>query len=316
MKYIVIILGLCINLQANSLSYMDDVLKIGKTGRVVTAPIDDAMILLKAEKLSQIIYSTLKLNTKEQNIKALLYMATKEHRLEKYSDQFIYLNKYKKFKDGDKLLLKCLKNQACNLKEYTHLMEQSPLHITVATKYPNLSLAQINMKVGSINENIMNKYFQSTGWEKLKGEVGRNGIDGLFVKRKNGTIIDVLIVESKYNKSGLQHTKNGKQMTKEWVEAKIQALRKKYPDDQDYRAIQKYVDNDAYRAMLWNMKVEDDNIVISLKHVHDKSGKVFLSDPKGSSKMKINFNGNQNINIKSPKNDFHQQIVNWYKEEI
>ena len=32
--------------------------------------------------------------------------------------------------------------------------------------------------------------------------------------------------------------------------------------------------------------------------------------------MKINFNGNHKININNPKNDFHKDIVSWYKMEI
>ena len=124
-------------------------------------------------------------------------------------------------KNGDKLLLKCLKNPACNIEEYSNLMSKSPLHIKVASKYPHMTIGQINMKVGSINENIMNKYFQSTGWSKIESEIGRNGIDGLFVKRRNGVIYDIIIAESKYNKSGLQHTNHGVQMTKQWILKKI-----------------------------------------------------------------------------------------------
>ena len=32
--------------------------------------------------------------------------------------------------------------------------------------------------------------------------------------------------------------------------------------------------------------------------------------------MKVNFLGNQNINIKNPQNSFQERIVSWYKAEI
>ncbi|SFV65186.1 hypothetical protein MNB_SM-6-1557 [hydrothermal vent metagenome] len=179
-----------------------------------------------------------------------------------------------------------------------------------------MSLAQINHKVGSINENIMNQYFQSTGWSKIEGEVGRNGIDGLFVKRKNGAIVDVMVVESKYNKSGLQYTKNGKQMTKQWIMKKIENLKRKYPDNKDYNTIEKYIENENYRALLWNLKIKENNLIIALKKVHDKGGKITTSDLRGGEKMKINFKGNQMIDLDNPKNDFHKMIVFWYKNEL
>jgi hypothetical protein len=302
-----------IGLQANSLGMVDDLARGVKSAAKYS---DDAIDILKAKKISQVTYATLKLNTVDKNIQALLHLAAKEHRLKHYSDQFTYVSKYKKFKNGDKLLLKCLKTRTCDLENFSKLMTKSPLHVKVVTKYPHMTLGQVNIKVGTINENIMNKYFQSTGWTKIEGEVGRNGIDGLFIKKKNGVIVDVMVVESKYNKSVLQYTNNGQQMTKQWVTKKIDDLISKYPNSQDYKTIKEFVDKDVYRALLWNIKVNDDKLIISLKKVHDKSGKVVTSDLRGHEKMKINFEGNQEISIKNPNNDFHKKIVEWYKEEI
>lgn len=278
--------------------------------------VDNANLFAKFSTLSQVTQKSLSLS-KIDNIQDLMEFAVKESRVE-FKDQCSYIQIFKKLENGDSLLLKCLKNSECNLEEYSNLMSKSPLHIQQVIKYPNLSLAQINHRVGSINENLMNKYFQSAGWTKIKGEVGRNGIDGLFIKRKNGVIIDVLIVESKYNKSGLQHTNHGQQMTKQWITKKIEDLQKipNNPYKKDYDTIQRFVENDSYRAMLWNLKTTDKDLIISLKKIHDKGGKAVTSDLKGGEKMKMNFNGNQNINIEDPQNDFHKQIVTWYKEEI
>lgn len=66
------------------------------------------------------------------------------------------------------------------------------------------------------SEQLMDEYFKKSGWEKLK--VGVNGIDGLYVKRdKDGNITNVLMSESKYNTSQLGDTKDGKQMSKDWI---------------------------------------------------------------------------------------------------
>ena len=43
----------------------------------------------------------------------------------------------------------------------------------------------------------MNNYFKKNGWKQLPGEIGSNGIDGLFVKRnKAGIIKEVMIADT------------------------------------------------------------------------------------------------------------------------
>jgi hypothetical protein len=312
-KIILIFLAVETFIFPNVSTLIDDAATLIKCG--TKAPdINDLNLIAKAGKLSRVTQKSLTLS-KVDNIQNLMSLSIKENRVS-FMDQCKYITTFKKIKNGDKLLLKCLKNTTCDLESFSSLMTKSPLHVKVATKYPSMSLGQINIKVGTINENMMNKYFQSTGWTKIEGEVGRNGIDGLFIKKKNGVIIDVLVVESKYNKSGLQYTNHGQQMTKQWVSKKIDNLIKEYPNNSDYIGIKRYVDNDIYRAMLWNLKTQDDQLMISLKQVHDKMGKVVTSDLKGNRQMKINFNGNQEISIKNPNNDFHKEIVSWYKEEI
>ena len=314
MKIIIFLfLGIVSLISANALNLIEDGAKITK-GRKSLSAFDDINLISKAGSLQKVTQKYLNLS-KVENIQNLMALSVKENRVD-FLEQFKYIKVFKNIKNGDKLLLKCLKTSDCDLEKYSDLMRKSPLHIKIATKYPNMNLAQINYKVGSINENIMNQYFKSTGWTKIEGEVGRNGIDGLFIKVKHDVIVDVMVVESKYNKSGLQHTMNGKQMTKQWVSKKIEVLQKKYPNNKDYDVIKKYIENDSYRAFLWNLKINDENLIVSLKKVHDKNGKIATSNLKGGEKMKINFNGNQKININNPKSDFHRQIVSWYKKEI
>ena len=286
---------------------------IGRLSKGVSN-VGDLSLISKAGKLSKVTQKSFSRN-KCENIQNLMKLAVKENQVE-FSQHIKYIKTFNNIENGDILLLNCLKKPGCDLDNYSNLLGKSPLHIQIASKYSNLNLAQINHRVGSINENLMNKYFQSTGWSKIEGEVGRNGIDGLFIKRKKGVIIDVLMVESKYNKSGLQYTKHGQQMTTQWVTKKIENLQKKYPNNKDYISIKKFVENDSYRAMLWNLKTTDENLIISLKKIHDKSDKVVATELKGNDKMKINFNGNQEINMKHPKNNFHEKIISWYTDEL
>jgi hypothetical protein len=298
---------------ANSLDLIDDGIKLLR-GKKVVSTIENGGQILKVAKLSKVTEQMLT-NPKVTNIQDLLNLAVKENRVG-FSQQFSYVKTFKEMKNGDTLLLQCLKNSACDLANYSTLMSKSSLHITVASKYPTLTLAQINNKTGVINETLMNKYFKSTGWTKIEGEVGRNGIDGLFIKRKNGVVSDVIIAESKYNKSGLQHTQNGKQMTNQWILKKLEVLQAKYPKKLEYKTIEQYVKNDNYRALLWNLKTTEDKLLISLTKVHDKNGVISTSSLKGNEKMKVNFLGNKDIDIKNPQNSFQEKIVSWYQKEI
>lgn len=313
MKIVIsIILGVTL-LFANALSLVDDSVKYMK-GANHLSELDNAGQVLKVGKLNKVMQQHLVLS-KTENIQDLMALAIKEDKVS-IEEQFKYIEAFKNLESGDKLLLKCLKSSECNLGNFTDLMQKSPLHVQIALKYPNMTLTHINHKIGSINENIMNKYFQSTGWNKIEGEVGRNGIDGLFIKKENGVIVDVLVVESKYNKSGLQHTQNGQQMTQQWILSKIENLQKKYPEDESYNVIKRHVENNNHRALLWNLKTENDNLIVSLKKVNDDNGKAIAQNIAGNEKMKINYNGNQEISIKSPNNDFHKQVVDWYKKEL
>jgi hypothetical protein len=66
-------------------------------------------------------------------------------------------------------------------------------------KHPS-NLSKFN---GNVAEDFMSKYFKGSGWKQLPGEVGSNGIDGLFVKTKNGVVSDVMFVESKFKSKGI-----------------------------------------------------------------------------------------------------------------
>lgn len=255
------------------------------------------------------------MNSQHDNIQNLFELALNENRIG--YDQFKTMSKYESMEKGDILLLKCLKKIDCNIEKFAEIMQKSELHQKIAYKFPQISIGKLNQVVGTINENLMNRYFTSSGWTKIEGEIGRNGIDGLFIKKNNeGIIKEVLIVESKYNKSGLQDTEYGQQMTKQWIIKKIEDLKLKYPDNNNYKQIGKFIDNDIYRSMLWNLKVENENLIFDLTKLNDKNGKIEKINLVGGEKFKINQSNNSFINIHQPENEFQKKIVSWYDEEM
>lgn len=267
------------------------------------------------KQIANLTQKDLFLQSKSENIQNLFSTALNENRIN-YSE-FKYMSVYDKFEKGDILLLKCLKESICDIGKFADNMQKSELHQKIAYKYPQVSIGKLNQLVGTLNENLMNRFFVSSGWTKIEGEVGRNGIDGLFIKRnKEGIIKEVLFVESKYNKSGLQDTEYGKQMTKQWIQKKIENLQKEYPNNEDYKQIEQFVNNDTYRAMLWNLKIEDEKLIFDLSKLNDKFGNIEKVDLIGGEKFKINQSNNSFIDINKPENEFQRKMVDWYNEEL
>jgi hypothetical protein len=101
----------------------------------------------------------------------------------------------------------------------------------------------------------MHYFYRSTGWTQIESEVGRNGIDSLYLKKKNGVIREVLVAESKWNTSRLGKSgkkKLIKQMSQEWVLRTLKRLQKLKPMS-EYSKVVKLVENDPYRARLFKM---------------------------------------------------------------
>jgi hypothetical protein len=301
-KILILILGLNVNFYANSLT---TITKVASYSHEVTL----------GKQLINISQKELSLQSKNENIQSLFNIALNQNRVN--YNEFKYISNYNSLEKGDLLLLRCLKETSCEVGKFVDIMQKSELHQKIAYKYPQASLGKLNKIVGTLNENLMNKYFTSSGWIKIEGEVGSNGIDGLFIKRnKDRTIKEILIAESKYNKSGLNDTKNGQQMTKQWILKKVENLQKKYPDNNDYLQIEKFVNNDVYRSMLWNLKVENEKLIFDLVKVNDKFGKIEKVNLVGGEKFKINQLNNSFIEIKKPENQFQEKMINWYTEEL
>ncbi|MCB4764140.1 MAG: hypothetical protein LGB78_09650 [Sulfurovum sp.] len=92
----------------------------------------------------------------------------------------------------------------------------------------------------------MYQFYTQSGWVQVEGEIGRNGIDGLYYKKKNGVIKDVLVAESKWNTSRLGRSgknKAVKQMSKEWVLRTMNKLIHKMPST-IYFTLKSFIEHD------------------------------------------------------------------------
>jgi hypothetical protein len=149
---------------------------------------------------------------------------------------------------------------------------------------------------GNIAEKVMDGFFVNE-WTKKNGMVGIQGIDGLYIKTTpSGVVQEVLVVESKYNKSVLGKTKNGVQMSQEWINAKMDSLiydidkqiqKAKFGNDlnriselerthNEYRQIKKHIVNNNYRGRLFHAEIIDSKISITLNDF-SKDGTVIAS---------------------------------------
>ncbi len=83
----------------------------------------------------------------------------------------------------------------------------------------------LNVK-GSLGEMMMDAFYKKEGWEVINGKRGSIGIDGLYVKRRNGVIVDFLVADAKTGNARLGMTKRGLQLSPEWVEHQFKELRR------------------------------------------------------------------------------------------
>ncbi len=175
--------------------------------------------------------------------------------------------------------------------------------------FPTLCEVVINKMKGNIAERLMDEYFKNNGgWKKMEGEVGVNGIDGLYVKIKKGVITDVLICDSKYGNSRLGDTKDGKQMSRDWIVSKLETLEKAYPDNKYYSQIKKKVEQGNYRARLFQMKESEGQLDITLKTIDSDGRNINMKDNKYYKINKI-----PKIDLDNPRNSFEEKIIESYK---
>jgi len=269
----------------------------------------------KFSQIGSLTSKDLNYATKVENIEGILDLAAQENRID--SIQMLrYAKLYSSQNKGDLLLLKCLKVRGCNPESFIGIIKTSELHSEIVLRNPSLGIVQVHHAVGEVTENLANWYFQSSVWTKIPGQIGRQGFDGLFIKVEDGIIKDVMVVESKYNTSILQQTNHGTQMSDQWVRRKLYELKKKYPDDKTYEGIEKFVNAGTYRAIVWNMKVENGALKVGIGKVKSKDGNIAISSLAGSESQQLATPFVNNILIKKPKNKFEESFIKRYTSEI
>ena len=168
--------------------------------------------------------------------------------------------------------------------------------------------ARVNIVNGASAECVMHQFYTNSGWTQIEGEIGRNGIDGLYYKKKNNTIKEVLVAESKWNTSRLGFSgknKTVKQMSQKWVLRAMDKLIKKMDTD-NYKTIRSFILHNQYRARLFKLKpVGDSSIQITIYKIKNKGLKAFdeIRDIQLSP-----------IDINAPVNSFEKGIVMAYND--
>jgi len=182
--------------------------------------------------------------------------------------------------------------------------------ISFARDIPRDSLIQgrLNIINGASAECVMHKFYTNSGWTQVEGEIGRNGIDGLYYKKKNGVIKDVLVAESKWNTSRLGRSgknKAVKQMSQEWVLRTMNKLVKKMHTN-IYTTLRRFIESNQYRARLFRLKPKSHNTIqISIYKIKNKGLKAF-DEIKDTQLPPIQMN--------APRNSFERGIVTAYND--
>ena len=185
---------------------------------------------------------------------------------------------------------------------------------------------------GNVAENFMGEYFKSAGWKQLPGEIGDNGIDGLFVKMKNGVVHDVLCVESKFKSKGIPNISNGSmsiaqsgidttmdgsmQMSKKWCRKKIKNLIK-FGDPKFksmYEQIERHIEKGTVRKRYFGFSQRSDGKIVTELHeiMDDGDNKIKITEKSGkpSKLQKLVFDP------KNPKNAFEKKLSKIYNDAM
>ena len=268
-----------------------------------------------AIRLSAVTVKDLRLAQRGANVVDLLELAESENRLGLTPARQL-LRGYQAAEKGDEFLLRCLQVPACEPSQFLKTIQTSPMHAQVAFRNPGLNAIQVNHQVGQISENLMTRYFGAGKWEQMEGQIGRTGIDGLFVFRKDGVIRDLLVVESKYNGSLLGETDHGTQMSKDWILRKLVELQSRYPENPDYPVLERLVSADAYRAILWQLEVKEDELQVALRRMHSKGSAVVQSSLPSDEVREFGAKEIERIRLRGARSDFEMQMGNWYSQEL
>lgn len=159
--------------------------------------------------------------------------------------------------------------------------------------------------IGEMGEAFMTEFYRLEGWEKLPLREANplNGLDGVFVKRRNGIITEFMPVESKTNTSQLSTTKSGaKQGHTKYVLEKLDTAENYYSklNDKaklkDIKQLKRLTNVGAIKPRLFHTNISGNRIITTITTLSDG---ITSSDVlKGSPKEVLNFQ------LNAPKNNF------------
>jgi len=184
------------------------------------------------------------------------------------------------------------------------------LTLNIQASIPTDSQIQgrLNIVNGASSECVMHSFFKRSGWKRIEGEIGRNGIDGLYYKNRGSVISEVLVSESKWNNARLGRSGKNKvirQMSKEWILNTLSKLEKKYTKP-IYPKLKKLIAYKQYRARLFTVKPRGKRfIVIRLFNIKNRSLSTFdLED----------YQSLEAIDLHHPRNSFEREILKNYND--
>lgn len=163
------------------------------------------------------------------------------------------------------------------------------LACTSAADPANVLNGHLSLVKGEALEQAVDAYLQSSeggGWQALRGEMGRNGFDHLYVQRTPGAgITSVLLADSKYSTSGLAIDTHGdQQLSKNWVARKLAWLASGTANPlakQDYQRIATLAETDACRRRVFMGAFADSHLVLRSHEVQLTGADRCLVAPQG-----------------------------------
>lgn len=112
-----------------------------------------------------------------------------------------------------------------NGEEANRLIQHRENQVRLAAKANNVAFTKALHIKGDLSEILMDEFYEKDGWEKLNGKRGRQGFDGLYVKRHpNGRIKEWMPVDAKSGSAKLGNTKRGRQLSPEWIKGNLDDL--------------------------------------------------------------------------------------------
>lgn len=252
---------------------------------------------------------------KAERVRELLNDAVKTGRLpqieaHRHARTFALMN------EGDAVLETCLRHSGCDLSVFAGIANQSALHREVVRRNPAMGKVVANHAVGQVSERVMRRFFTDAGWEAVPGEIGRQGIDGLFIKRRDGVISDVLVVESKYNSSMLQNRISGMQMSDQWIRSWLASLVIRHPERSEYAQITRLIEAGRYRAVLWKFEVSDQGAVVRLSRVISRDARVALEGMDERETMLLLGKWGESLAAGSARSPVQTPLMNRLREEL